>query len=273
MTDQPIRQYPDERREMAETDMLAVEAARDRHVAEDHCECGGTLPPPDCPAHTHHRGALMAYTPTTLHLKVDADAAVAADLAPRVKAAILDGLGAALANGGNLVDWDALAEAAAAQVMAEILRVRQATPAEAAIARVRRLCELTIAVSVRVDAINQARDTLAALDGSADIAPDIRADKKGPTIANTQASAGELEDSGANTTAPEADGMEGFEYGCFNCCKPITVGRLAEHRCDELEQPARTTANNPATSSDSGPSVADCRRDDRRWFDVEKGGE
>lgn len=36
--------------------------------------------------------------------------------------------------------------------------------AEAAIARVRRLCELTIASSVRVQAIDQARDTLTALD-------------------------------------------------------------------------------------------------------------
>lgn len=37
--------------------------------------------------------------------------------------------------------------------------------AEAAVARVRRLCEMTIAASVRVQAIDQARDTLAALDG------------------------------------------------------------------------------------------------------------
>jgi len=36
--------------------------------------------------------------------------------------------------------------------------------AEAAVARVRRLCEITIAVSCRVQAIDQARDTLAALD-------------------------------------------------------------------------------------------------------------
>lgn len=36
--------------------------------------------------------------------------------------------------------------------------------AEAAIARVRKLCELTIAHSVRVQAIDQARDTLATLD-------------------------------------------------------------------------------------------------------------
>ncbi|MFG2372583.1 DUF6085 family protein [Streptomyces sp. NPDC048504] len=106
-----LRQYPDERREMAETDTQAIahaeavrqmdadptqphtglviqpyrhfgqelwlfrcwgttdgtcdgwlglghhtrqsaERERDRHVAEDHCECGGTLPHPDCPVHT-----------------------------------------------------------------------------------------------------------------------------------------------------------------------------------------------------------------------------
>jgi hypothetical protein len=76
---------------------------------------------------------------TTLHLKVDADSTTAVELAPRVKGAILDGLGAALAEGGKLLDWDALAATATRSVMAEILRVRQATPAEAAIARVRAL--------------------------------------------------------------------------------------------------------------------------------------
>jgi hypothetical protein len=45
----------------------------------------------------------------------------------------------------------------------------RAEKAEAAIARVRRLCELTIAASCRVQAIDQARDTLAALD---DIKPE-----------------------------------------------------------------------------------------------------
>jgi hypothetical protein len=49
------------------------------------------------------------------------------------------------------VDWDA--------------QRRRADQAEAAIARVRRLCDLTIAVSIRAGAIDQARDTLAALDG------------------------------------------------------------------------------------------------------------
>ncbi|MGG7613842.1 hypothetical protein ACQ5JZ_31315, partial [Streptomyces sp. ZG43] len=39
--------------------------------------------------------------------------------------------------------------------------------AEATIARVRRLCELTVAASMRVDARHQAIDTLAALDGAA----------------------------------------------------------------------------------------------------------
>lgn len=42
---------------------------------------------------------------------------------------------------------------------------QRAENAEAAIARVRRLCELTIAASCRVQAIEQARDTLAVLDG------------------------------------------------------------------------------------------------------------
>ncbi|WP_405883597.1 hypothetical protein OG747_36450 [Streptomyces sp. NBC_01384] len=42
----------------------------------------------------------------------------------------------------------------------------RAEQAEAAIERVRRLCELTIAASVRVQAVQQARDTLAALDES-----------------------------------------------------------------------------------------------------------
>lgn len=42
------------------------------------------------------------------------------------------------------------------------------------------------------------------------------------------------------------------------------------------EQRPRTTANNPATSSDTtggGPSVAECAADDRRWFDAEREGE
>jgi hypothetical protein len=29
-----------------------AEQARDRHLAEEHCECGGTLPHPDCPVHS-----------------------------------------------------------------------------------------------------------------------------------------------------------------------------------------------------------------------------
>ncbi|MFF8422978.1 hypothetical protein [Streptomyces sp. NPDC015680] len=40
----------------------------------------------------------------------------------------------------------------------------RAEQAEAAIDRVRRLCDLTIGASVRVQAVQQARDTLAALD-------------------------------------------------------------------------------------------------------------
>lgn len=76
----------------------------------------------------------MAHTPTTLHLKVDADSTPAVELAPRVKEAIRDVLAAA-----GLAGADELAGAAAVAVMSEILRARQATPAEAAIARVRAL--------------------------------------------------------------------------------------------------------------------------------------
>jgi hypothetical protein len=79
----------------------------------------------------------MAHT-ATLHLKVDVDNTAAAELAPRVKAAILDGL--AFGRRVNTVfNEDVLAGTVAAMVMAEILRVRQVTPAEAAIARVRAL--------------------------------------------------------------------------------------------------------------------------------------
>lgn len=47
---------------------------------------------------------------------------------------------------------------------------------QAAIARVRRLCEMTIRGSVRVHAVQQARDTLAALDGTPahDDGPSVR---------------------------------------------------------------------------------------------------
>jgi hypothetical protein len=76
----------------------------------------------------------MAHTPTTLHLKVDADSTAAVELAPRVRTAIRDVLAAA-----SLAGVDELAADAAAAVMAQILRVRQATPAEAAVARVRKL--------------------------------------------------------------------------------------------------------------------------------------
>ena len=44
------------------------------------------------------------------------------------------------------------------------VRDRELEQARAAITEVRRLCELTIAASVRVQAVEQARDTLAALD-------------------------------------------------------------------------------------------------------------
>lgn len=79
----------------------------------------------------------MART-TTLRLKVDTDTTAASELTPRIKAAIHDALTAAREMGvGDL------AGAAAYAVMAEILRVRQATPAESeqarAIERVRQL--------------------------------------------------------------------------------------------------------------------------------------
>jgi hypothetical protein len=59
--------------------------------------------------------------------------------------------------------YEAEDKLAAAKQEVEAWRDR-AVQAEAAIARVRRLCELTINASVRVQAIDQARDTLAALD-------------------------------------------------------------------------------------------------------------
>ena len=77
--------------------------------------------------------------PATLHLKVDTDATAAVELAPRVKAAARDALATASFADRGLFDIDALAGLVASGVMAEILRVRQATPAEAAIARVRAL--------------------------------------------------------------------------------------------------------------------------------------
>lgn len=69
-----------------------------------------------------------------LRLKVDIDNTTALELAARLKPAIREGLTAAQG-----ADAEAMAGAAAAAVMVEILRVRQATPAEAALARVRAL--------------------------------------------------------------------------------------------------------------------------------------
>lgn len=81
----------------------------------------------------------MAHT-TTLHLKVDADSTAAVELAPRVRAAAFDALcGADFFDRAVLFNADVLADAVTGAVMAEILRVRQATPAEAALARVRAL--------------------------------------------------------------------------------------------------------------------------------------
>lgn len=70
-----------------------------------------------------------------LHLKVDADSTAAVELAPRIKAAVY----ATLTTASAADDGDALSGAVAAAVLSEILRVRQATPAEAAIARVQAL--------------------------------------------------------------------------------------------------------------------------------------
>lgn len=75
----------------------------------------------------------MART-TTLHLKVDVDNTHAAELTPRLKTAIHD----ALTDAGRM-GVDDVAGAAAYAVVVEIFRVRQATPAEAALARVRAL--------------------------------------------------------------------------------------------------------------------------------------
>jgi hypothetical protein len=75
----------------------------------------------------------------TLHLKVDADTTRAVELAPRVKAAVHDGLTTARHADHLVFDEDTVATVIASAVMAEILRVRPATPAEAALARVRAL--------------------------------------------------------------------------------------------------------------------------------------
>jgi hypothetical protein len=72
---------------------------------------------------------------TPLHLKVITDTTDAVELAPRVKAAAHTALAAADRVDRVLFNEDNLAGAVAAEVMAEILRVRQATPAESAQAR------------------------------------------------------------------------------------------------------------------------------------------
>lgn len=72
---------------------------------------------------------------STLHLKVDTDATAAVELAPRVKAAVHDALATARLVDRVPFDEDALSNLVASAVMAEILRVRQATPAESAQAR------------------------------------------------------------------------------------------------------------------------------------------
>lgn len=70
------------------------------------------------------------------------------------------------------------------------------------------------------------------------------------------------------------DGRGVIRIGGGNLDIP-TAGEVLDAVRAALEEPEerpRTTANNPATSSDSGPSVADCRRDDRRW-DLQREGE
>lgn len=71
---------------------------------------------------------------TALHLKVDVDNTAAAELVPRLRTAIQDALETASRTG-----IDDVAGAAAYAVVIEILQVRKASPAEAAIARVRAL--------------------------------------------------------------------------------------------------------------------------------------
>lgn len=57
------------------------------------------------------------------------------------------------------------AQAATARANARASRTHaEAVTTNAALAEVRRLCDLTIAASVRVDAVDQARDTLAVID-------------------------------------------------------------------------------------------------------------
>lgn len=67
----------------------------------------------------------------TLHLKVTTDTSEATELVPRIGAAVRGALAAA-----GLAVADSVVAAAAADVMAEIIRVRQATPEESAQARV-----------------------------------------------------------------------------------------------------------------------------------------
>ena len=103
-----------------------------------------------------------------LHLTVAVDAAAATELAPRVGVAIRDALRAASLTDRALFDEDALASTAAPAVMAEILRIRQATPAETAIARVRALHREeygSCAACTSVFSVSWPCATIRALDG------------------------------------------------------------------------------------------------------------
>ncbi|NUS22704.1 MAG: hypothetical protein HOV92_00550 [Streptomyces sp.] len=99
----------------------------------------------------------------TLRLKTDVDNTVAAELTPRLRSTIHEALASARATGA-----EDEAGAAAYAVMVEILRVRQATPAETAIDRVRALhrneCE-SCAECTHEFAVPWPCPTIRALDG------------------------------------------------------------------------------------------------------------
>ncbi|NUS58801.1 MAG: hypothetical protein HOV66_28700 [Streptomycetaceae bacterium] len=62
--------------------------------------------------------------------------------------------------------------------------------------------------------------------------------------------------------ADEAQRQEsdGFEYGCPNCSQPITVGRRAEHVCDQAQQQADTETPEWARPETEEEKLAKARR-------------
>ena len=62
---------------------------------------------------------------------------------------------------------------------------------------------------------------------------------------------------------------EAFEYGCPDCGNPITVGKRAEHRCGQAGQSARTTPDNPVTSTNPTPCGHCSHPAD--WHDLHEG--